>query len=74
MIEVGSEVGWLWAGSLAVGKVTEVHHTRHEIISKGKRIIRNGTKLDPALVILHAKGSSVLKLEHEVQLLRLDGS
>jgi len=72
MIQIGSEVGWLWVGSLASGVVLEIYPERHEIISKGKRITRNGTKKDPALVIQHTKGSTVLKLLHEVQ--ELDGS
>lgn len=67
MIKIGSEVGWLWVSSLAPGVVLETHHNRHEIISKGKRIVRNGTKQDPALVIKHVRGSLVLKLSHEVQ-------
>ena len=70
MIQIGSEVGWLWAGSLTTGVVKEVHATRHEIVSKGKHIVRNGTFDDPALVILHSKGSLVLKLAHEVQELK----
>lgn len=67
MIAVGSEVGWLWASSLATGTVIEIHPSRHEIITKGKHIVRNGSPNDPALVIKHAKGSLVLKLSHEVQ-------
>lgn len=67
MIHVGSEVGWLWMQSITTGVVIEIHFDRHEIISKGKRITRVGTKNDPALVIRHAKGSLVLKLSHEVQ-------
>lgn len=67
MIHIGSEVGWLWVNSLVTGFVTEIHPTRHEIISKAKRIVRNGTHEDPALVIKHSSGSLVLKLSHEVQ-------
>ncbi len=67
MIQVGSEVGWLWASSLASGVVQEIHPTRHEITTGGKRIIRNGTNEDPAIVIKHTKGSLVLKLLHEIQ-------
>ncbi len=70
MIQAGSEVGWVWAGSLATGTVVSVHHHRHEIITKGKRIIRNGKPDDPALVIRHTSGTLVLKLAHEVQDLR----
>jgi len=72
MIMVGSEVGWPWAGSLATGKVMEMHHSRHEITTKGKLIVRNGTTDDPALVILHSKGSYVLKLQHEVKQLNIE--
>lgn len=67
MIQVGDAVGWLWVGSLATGVVVEVHPCRHEIVTKGKHIARNGTPDDPALVIRHTKGSLVLKLSHEVQ-------
>ncbi len=67
MIGVGSEVGWLWASSLATGVVLEIHPERHEILSKGKHIVRNGSESDPALVIRHTGGSLVIKLLHEVQ-------
>lgn len=67
MIKIGSEVGWSWASSLATGVVVEIHPRRHEIVTKGKHIVRNGTSEDPALVIMHVKGSLVLKLSHEVQ-------
>lgn len=67
MIKIGSEVGWLWAGSLVTGVVLEIHPERHEILSKNKHIVRNGKKQDPVLVIKHSKGSLVLKLAHEVQ-------
>lgn len=67
MIQIGSEVGWLWIGSLTTGVVLAILTSRHEIVSNGKRIVRNGTPDDPALVIKHVKGSLVLKLSHEVQ-------
>lgn len=72
MIQVGIDVGWLWSGSLVIGEVIEIHPSRHEIISKGKNIVRNGSPDDPALVILHTSGSIVLKLAHEVQVLNAD--
>lgn len=72
MIQVGTEVGWAWLNSVTTGVVEEIHLTRHEIISKNKHIVRNVTKDDPALVIKHAKGSMVLKLQHEVQELTKD--
>lgn len=70
MITKGTEVGWSWLGSVTTGVVLEVHHERCEIESKGKLIVRNGTHNDPALVIKHANGALVLKLAHEVQVLK----
>lgn len=70
MINVGSEVGWPWMGSIATGVVLEIHPCRHKIISKGKIIVRNGSKENPALVIKHPKGSVVIKLLHEVKPLK----
>lgn len=74
MIKVGSEVGRLWVSSLVSGRVIEIHPNRHEILTKGKYIVRNGSINDPALVILYSKGSLVLKLKHEVQLLSKEPS
>lgn len=73
MMNVGAEVGWTWAASVATGVVLEIHPNRHEIITKGKRIVRNGSPQDPAIVIKHSKGSLVLKLSHEVQILKTAG-
>lgn len=67
MIKVGSNVGWLWGSSIAVGQVIEIHPSRYEIVSKNKKIVRNGSDNDPALVISHKSGNNVLKLMHEVQ-------
>jgi hypothetical protein len=67
MIHIGSEVGWLWLSSLTTGVVLEIYPNQHKIVFKGKRITRNRTEKDPALVIQHSKGSMVLKLLHEVQ-------
>ena len=71
MIQIGSEVGWSWMGSVATGVVLQICPFRSEIVSKGKHIVRNGTELDPALIIRHSKGASVLKLSHEVQELKV---
>lgn len=67
MIGKGDEVGWLWAGTLVTGEVIEVFKQRHQIETKGKTIVRNGTEIDPALVIRHQNGTLILKLQHEVQ-------
>ena len=66
-LKVGDEVGWLWANGLAIGKVKEIHATKHSIVSKGKTITRNGKPDDPAVVIEHKRGNLVIKLYHELQ-------
>ena len=67
-MKIGSHVAWKWANGLAEGIIAEIHTERVEIVSKGKRIVRNGTPDDPALVIDHASGNQVLKLMYEVQI------
>lgn len=67
MIKVGTEVGWPWGNSIATGTVKEIHPERHEIVSKGKHIVRNGSKDDPALLIVNDDNAHILKLAHEVQ-------
>ena len=67
MIKIGTEVGWVWVNGLATGIVQEIYIKKHDIISKGKHIVRNGTINNPALVIKHSSDTLVLKLAHEVQ-------
>jgi len=66
-IEIGDSVAWTWGNGLAEGVVEDICPKRVEIISKGKKIIRNGTPDNPALIIKHVSGNSVLKLHSEVQ-------
>ena len=66
-MNVGDSVAWLWANGLAEGVISEVRPSRTEIISKGKKIVRNGSPDNPALIITHASGNPVLKLQSEVQ-------
>jgi hypothetical protein len=60
-------VAWTWGNGIAEGVVTEVSTERTEIYSKGKKIVRNGTADNPALIIKHKSGNLVLKLQSEVQ-------
>jgi Hypervirulence associated proteins TUDOR domain len=60
-------VAWQWGTGIAEGRVVSVHHERTTITSKGKQIVRNGSADNPALVIEHTSGSTVLKLQSEVQ-------
>jgi hypothetical protein len=67
MFKVGDEVGWRWASSIATGTVIDIIYERHQIMSKGTVITRNGTPEDPAIVIESNNGALVIKLAHELQ-------
>jgi hypothetical protein len=66
-IKKGDSVAWQWGNGLAEGTVKEVHTSRVEIESKGKKVVRNGTADNPAIIINHKSGNPVLKLQSEVQ-------
>ena len=66
-MKVGDPVAWKWLNGIAEGQIVEIHHERHEIVTKGKRIVRNGTPDNPAIVIKHTSGTKVLKLGSEIQ-------
>ncbi len=64
--KIGDWVAWPWLSGVAEGKVVEVVPDRHEIISKGSRVVRNGTPENPAVVMEHKSGNPVLKLASEL--------
>ena len=66
-IRKGTQVTWTWGSSTASGKVTEVHHEKVTRKSKGSEISRNGSDDDPAYVIEQEDGTTVLKLQSEVE-------
>ena len=66
-MKAGDRVAWKYANGIAEGRVASVHYEPTLIMTKGKRIKRNGSKDNPALVIEHASGNDVLKLSSEVQ-------
>lgn len=74
LIQIGDEVGWPWAGSVAVGIVIDIKSERTQIESKGSLITRNGSDNDPAVIIEQANGTMVLKLAHELQRLQDDSN
>jgi hypothetical protein len=47
--------------------VTSIHHESVTRTIKGSRIVRHGTRSDPAYEIEQEDGSRVLKLRSEVQ-------
>lgn len=67
MLTKDDYVGWKWGFGFAQGKVIEVRTERTEIESKGKRIVRNGTADNPAVIIVQDNGTKVLKLASELQ-------
>lgn len=67
-MKIGDPVAWRWANGIAEGEILEIHHERHEINTKGKHIVRNGTQDNPAIVIKHTSGTEVLKLASEIQI------
>jgi hypothetical protein len=67
---VGDQVGWQWGTGIATGTVVDVRHERTQIESKGKLITRNGRIDDPAIVIRTDNGSPVVKLAHELQIIK----
>lgn len=66
-IKKGDRVTWKWGNGTAEGTVKNVATDRVEITSKGKKIAKNGTNDNPAIVINHSSGDDVLKLASELQ-------
>lgn len=67
MIRTGTIVKWKWGRRYAQGKVTEVHHGEVSRTTKGNQIKRRGSEDNPAYVIEHDDGTTVLKLRSEVE-------
>ncbi len=57
----GDHVAWTWGSGVAEGVIEEIKPERTLIESKGKRIVRNGTPENPALILRHTSGTTVLK-------------
>lgn len=69
-MRIGDQVGWQWGTGLATGEVLDICPERSQIVSKGKTITRNGRTNDPAVIIRSQNGSKVLKLAHELQVIK----
>lgn len=65
--KIGDHVAWTWGLGVAEGVVEDVQHSRVQIESKGKIIVRNGTPDNPAVIIRHTSGTLVLKRQSELQ-------
>lgn len=66
-MKVGDRVRWNWGSGQAEGRVAERFERRVSRTLKGSRIVRNGSKDDPALLIEQEDGDRVLKLSSEVE-------
>jgi hypothetical protein len=62
----GSKVCWSWGSGTAEGKVAERFERRVQRTLKGSKVVRNGTKENPALLIEQEDGARVLKLASEL--------
>lgn len=66
-IRKGTEVTWSWGNGSGTGTVTSVHHDSVTRSTKGSQVTRNGTHDDPAYVIETEDGTTVVKLQSEVE-------
>jgi len=62
----GAAVRWSWGGNQAQGKVAERFDRRVQRTIKGEKIVRNGSKDNPAYLVEQEDGGRVLKLESEL--------
>lgn len=62
----GQTVHWKWASGTAEGKIAERFDRRVQRTIKGSKIVRKGTKDDPAYLIEQEDGTKLLKLGSEL--------
>ncbi|GAA4456933.1 DUF2945 domain-containing protein [Nibrella saemangeumensis] len=67
MVKKGDQVRWKWGSGHAEGKVVEVRKEEVERTIDGKKIKRNGTDDNPAVVIEQEDKQRVLKLASELE-------
>jgi Hypervirulence associated proteins TUDOR domain len=63
----GQKVSWQWSGSTAHGTVAERFERRVQRTFKGTKIVRNGSKDDPAYLVEQEDGAKALKLGSELR-------
>ncbi|SHI31877.1 hypothetical protein SAMN04488096_10196 [Mesonia phycicola] len=67
MIKEGSNVKWKWGNGTATGKVEKTYSKKITKTINGSEVTRKGEQGNKALLIKQKDGSSVLKLEDEVE-------
>jgi hypothetical protein len=62
----GQQVHWAWGANTAEGRVAEVFARRVSRTLHGKRVVRNGTADNPAVLVEQDDGGRVLKRASEL--------
>lgn len=62
----GDQVKWNWGSGEGKGKIEETFDRRVQRTIKGSKIVRNGTKDNPACLIVQEDGGKVLKEASEL--------
>lgn len=67
-VSKGDTVSWKWGAGRPEGEVTEVVEGDAEIETKnGNKVTRKGDEDDPAVKIVNAKGSTIIKKASELE-------
>jgi hypothetical protein len=62
----GDKVSWHWGSGTAHGKVDDRFERRVQRTIKGTKVVKNGTKDNPAYLIVQSDGDKVLKRGSEL--------
>ena len=62
----GDQVKWNWGTGEGTGQIEETFERRVQRTIKGSKIVRNGTKENPAFLIVQEDGDKVLKEASEL--------
>jgi len=65
-LHAGQQVHWTWGANTAQGRVSQVFARRVSRTIHGKRVVRNGTSGNPAVLIEQDDGGRVLKRASEL--------
>lgn len=63
----GDQVSWHWGSGTAKGRVAERFDRRVQRTIKGARIVKNGTKDNPAYLVEQSDGGKALKRGSELE-------
>jgi hypothetical protein len=67
MVKKGDTVEWKWGNGSADAKVEKVSDNKTTIQSKGKKVSRNGTSDNKAIIAKQSNGTKIVKKESEVK-------